>query len=97
MGEAHLQLSAAVGVESRGRPRYQPGNFFESISEPAETRRSGALLGVAVPDRAQRSVFVAAASQAGERTLRAASARFRRAAVAGRAFAGGPEGRPRAV
>ena len=65
MGEAHLQLSAAVGVESRGRPRYQPGNFFESVSEPAETRRSGALLGVAVPDRAQRSVFVAAAAPAG--------------------------------
>src|ERR1700690_2446297 len=91
MGEAHLQLSAAVGVESRGRPRSQPGNFFESRSEPAETRRTGALFGMAVPDRAQRGVFVAAAGQAGGRAFRAASAGFRRAAVADRAFAGGRE------
>src|SRR5689334_20595776 len=91
MGEAHLQLSAAVGVESRGRSRYQPGNFLESVSELAETRRSGAFFGVAVPDRAQRSVFVAAAAQAGERTLGAAAARFRRAAAANRAVTGGRE------
>ncbi len=54
--------------------------FLKAYQNLRETRRSGALLGVAVPDRAQRSVFVAAAAQAGERTFRAASAGFRRAA-----------------
>src|SRR6476661_5620337 len=91
MGEAYLQLSAAVGVESRGCTRSQPGNFFESVSEPSQTRRSGALFGVAVPDRSQRGVFVAAAAEAGERAFRAASTGFWRAVVADRAVTGGGE------